>query len=112
MKGCEEMTDNGRMHSWELSFCVVFGRGDASDDVEFDVPCTDEEYEILKKIENGDEAYEGYSSYEDIEELHDFVCLAEEMAYEQAMIDMAEIDDEEVENLESGGYYVTVWFDI
>lgn len=97
---------------WEMYYYVVFGRGDGSDDVVFDVPCTEEEYAILKKIENGDEAYEDYSSYEEIEELSDFVSRANDAAYSEALADMEEINDEEVDSLKNGMYGVGVRFDI
>lgn len=94
---------------WTCTYSATFGAGDSSDDVEIDIPCTEEEYEILKMYyyvalgedEDGNEIeddprFEDWDGDpEDDSNLEEFIARAKEIIEVQAREDIEEYLPEE-----------------
>lgn len=91
------------MKLYTLARWVVFGKGDSSDPVEFDIAVTDEQYELLSRCEE-----EGVDFYDLPDEaLRIGTCIiAEEMSKSELRESM---DPDDQENIEYYDYRVGFW---
>lgn len=111
----EEKTTPQYTCKWTCTYSATFGRGDSSDDVEIEIPCTEDEYNalmmhyyvMLGEDENGNDIDDDprFEDWDDDPEgnpdLEDFIKRATEIIEDQAREEVEEyLPDEDFDDIE------------